>query len=157
MIFTKSATQSDTFLAPYLVSGPAWSSYDTQSGFNYSRSQSSGYLGGGVCWQGGAANADDGDYVGWYIALEAGTYTLMILYNKDYERAIVDVSLGGSVLGTFDGYSGSTVRNVVVSFADVPVPADGVYELRLTANGKNVSSSDYSVVPQWWAAIRTGA
>ena len=146
---------ADTFLAGYYVNHPAWSSYDAESGFNYTRFQHSSYIGGGVVYQ-GALN-DDGDSVSFYVNLAAGTYQLDILHVTFNNFAIVEMFLGGVSLGTSDWYSAGTVANVLATVSGVSVAENGNYEFKLQANGKNASSTDYTVEPQWFSFTRTAA
>ena len=147
----------DTSIAPYMENHPTWSSYDTQSGFNYTRSQYSGYLGGGEVYQGSEVSADDGDYFTQYVWLAAGTYTFTFMYSKYVKNSIIEVFLDATSLGTFDSYSAGAAYNVVGSITSITVAADGVYSVKFKASGKNASSSDYYVEATWWGMLRTGA
>lgn len=148
---------TDTSIAPYMEDRPTWSSYDTESGFNYTRSQYSGYLGGGEVYQGGEPQADDGDYFTQYVWLAAGTYTFTFMYSKYVKNSIIEVFLDATSLGTFDSYSAGAVYNAVGSATSITVAADGVYSVKFKASGKNASSADYYVEAIWWGMLRTGA
>ena len=146
----------DSAILPYRVDVLAWSSVDGSSGVTYTRSQSSTILGGGVAGQSNAANADDGDYMEWDVLVDAGTYRIDLFIITATDRAIHDVLIDGSSIGTTDGYSAGTVRNVVASFTGVALAA-GHHTVRVAANGKNASSTDYFISPQSLTLTRTGA
>lgn len=147
----------DTIIMPYYEHHPTWSSIDASSGVTYTRYQSNLRLGGGLGGHSSLADADDGDYISFYVCLAAGTYTLTVLYDKDNLRGIMEASLDGSVIGTYDAYTAGTTFNAVASFTSVAVATDGVYTFKLALNGKNASSTDYAWAADWFSFTRTGA
>lgn len=91
-------------------------------------------------------SSNDADAVEFTFFLKAGTYTLYALGIASGSYGKTDITIdGGSVVATFDWYAGVTSYNVVKSQASVTVATDGQHTLRLTLNGKNVSSTDYDV------------
>lgn len=146
----------DTSILPYRVDVLAWSSADGVSGMTYTRNQSSSNLGGGSALQASAADADDGDYMEWDVLTAAGTYRLDLVYMTAANYAVVDVLIDGSSIGTFDAYSASLTRNVVGSVTGISMTA-GHHTVRVAANGKNASSTDYFITPQSVTLTRTGA
>lgn len=147
---------ADTFIMAYRQDVMGWSSVDGSSGITYTRTQSSGYLGGGTGGDSGAADADDGDYQEWVVNLAAGTYTLTSVYVRGTDRGIVRWSLDGTSLGTIDNY-GSAQNNTVTEITGITVAADGNYTLRAAVDGKNASSTDYRSTQQSVTMTRTGA
>lgn len=148
---------ANTYLAPYFEHHPAWSSYDAESGFNYTRVQASTFIGGGVARQGTDGTADDGDSVSWYVNLAAGTYTLTVMDQRNINRSIHEYFLDATSLGTSDRYNGSNDSNAIVEFTGITVSAEGNYTFKIAANGKNASSSEYYVSCFWFSFLRTGA
>lgn len=150
------AAASDTFIMPYRQDVMAWSSVDGSGGMTYTRYQTSANLGGGSAAQASTADSDDGDYYEWFVNLEAGTYTVTVIYTKFTNGAICDVLIDGTSIGTFDRYNLTANVNNVVTFAGVAVTA-GNHTLRIAANGKAGSSSDYVIDVQAVTLHRTGA
>lgn len=147
----------DTIIMPYRHEGPAWATYDAESGFNYTRAQSSTFLGGGVARQGTDATADNGDSVSWFVNLAAGTYTLTVIDQRNINRAIHEYFLDSTSLGTSDRYNATNDSNAVVEITGIVVAADGNYTFKMAANSKHASSTEYYVQASWWCWTRTGA
>ena len=143
----------DTFTMPYRQDVMAWSSTDAATP-TMARFQSSACLGGGIAWQGSAANANNGDYFDWYVSLAAGTYTLTVVWNRTNSSGKGDWKLDGTLIGTID-YNGTDSTNNVTTFTGVTVAADGNYTLRVIINGTN--GTDYLMTTQAVTLHRTGA
>ena len=150
-------TASDTYLAPYFEHHPAWASYDAVSGVTFTRYQNSSYIGGGLAGQSGVGDAESGDSESWYVWLAAGTYTLKELHQRGPNSAIAELFLDSTSLGTYDGYVAVADFNNVTTITSIVVASDGNYTFKIAANGKNASSADYLLLPQWFSFIRTGA
>ena len=146
----------DSAILPYRVDVMAWSSADAVSGMTYTRGQNSSNLSGGFAQQLDATDASDGDYMEWDVLVAAGTYRLDLVYMTAANYAVVDVLIDGSSIGTFDAYSASLTRNVVGSVTGISMTA-GHHTVRVAANGKNASSTDYFITPQSATLTRTGA
>lgn len=102
--------------------------------------------------------ADDGDYIEWYVNLAAGTYTFTTIYATSTTFAILAFTLDGVSMGaTVDGYAASLTLNNVAQRTGVTVSTDGLHTLRMTATGKNASSTDYVMAMQSFNFVRTGA
>lgn len=151
------AAASDTFIMGYRQDVLGWSSVDGSSGMTYTRFQSSSRLGGGVGAHASTADADDGDYMEWFVNLAAGTYTLTHIYNQSTDRGIVRWSLDGTSVGTVDCYGAVATFNTVGSITGITVAADGNYTLKGAIDGKNASSSDFFLDVQSVTLTRTGA
>lgn len=136
--------------APRHVDILGWTAWNEASATPF-RGNLTTYLGMGY-YGVGALN----DYVTAKVALDAGTWTVTVIHDKDTNRGIATVSLGGSTLGTIDAYAAATA-NVVTQFTGVTVATAGVYDLKLLITGKNGSSSNYFFGLNHVAATRTGA
>lgn len=146
----------DSAILPYRVDVMAWSSADAVSGMTYLRNANNTTLGGGSAFQQNAADADSGDYMEWNVLTAAGTWRIDLFYVQGADKAVLDVLIDGTSIGTADAYAAGTSRNVVASFTGVALAA-GNHVLRVAANGKNAASSDYIIQPQTLALTRTGA
>lgn len=134
----------------------SWGGIVASSGLTYSRVQSSGMLSGGMASQASTADADDGDWMEWSVNLAEGVYKLSIIYSKWASYAILDILIDGVSVGTFDLYAAATAHNNVGSITGI-VLSEGNHTLRIAANGKNPSSTDYYITPQSITLTRTGA
>lgn len=134
-----------------------WGQPKVVSGFNATRNQSSAELGGGWLAQQSAAAADDGDYYEFEVLLDAGTWALDVIYQKNPNSPIHDFILGGVSVGTIDTYAAGTSHNNVTTISGVTVATPGHYTLRVAANGKNAASGDYNLAIQFITLRRTGA
>ncbi len=146
---------SDSFLMPYYRNHPLWSSCDASSGMTYTRSQDSLKLGGGDARQVNAADSDDGDSYSWFVHLSSGTYTFTTIRSRNTPLATVDISLDGSVFGTFVGNDGGAAANIIKEVTGIAIASDGVYTLKYQVNG--TSGTDYQMVIYWFSFLRTGA
>ncbi len=89
----------------------------------------------------------DADNVSYKVTLTTGTYTLVIIHDTINSGGKVDVSLAGTtVLTGLDTYSASQTSNVISTTTSISVTSEGVQTLKFTLNGKNASSSDYSLL-----------
>lgn len=100
------------------------------------------------------ANAD---YAEWPVMLQSGTYQLMLIGVENTDSPIIDVSLDGVVIATYDQYNAALTWNVVEFTNDVVVSDSGQHLLRVTIDGKNASSSAYTARISYLQLIRTGA
>lgn len=155
MMFVKPATATDTIIMPYFEHHPAWSSYDAITGMTYSRAQNSNHIGGGRAQQGGTPAI--GDDLSWYVSLDSGTYTLTVMATSNNNRAIIDLTLDGSSIGSYDAYSASLNHNAIATFTGIVVSTPGNYLLKMDVSGKNASSNNYYFPGNWFSFIRTGA
>lgn len=146
----------DTFVMPYRQDIMGWSSVDGSSGMTYTRVQSSVAMGGGLGGQLSLEEADSGDYMEWFVNLEAGTYTLTEIFFRSTLQGIVRWSLDGTSLGTIDHY-GSSAPNIVGTITGITVPTAGNYTLRAAIDGKHASSTDYLMPVKAVNLTRTGA
>lgn len=105
-------------------------SIDTQHAYNH------------VVHQSAAANGDT--WTNGFVC-QAGTYTFNFLCTTDADRGKLDVFVDNVQIGTIlDFYAASTTRNVVKTIASIAVTA-GYHTLKGVVNGKNASSSGYTI------------
>jgi len=102
------------------------------------------------------ANSVTGRYVTYDVALDAGTWTLTVIYQKNTDCGVVTPSLGGSDLSTVDMYAASA-DDQVSQWTGITVATAGVYELKFRTDSKNASASDYDLMLQLITLTRTGA
>ena len=93
-----------------------------------------------------AGTPANGDAAQCTVMLKAGTYDVYFLGIHANNRAKIDWSMDGVDFVTGqDWYNGSTQNNIVKT-GTITIASDGRHLLKWTANGKNVSSSNYYVV-----------
>lgn len=92
------------------------------------------------------------------LPLKAGTWALDLVIRKTSSSGIITCSLGGSSVGTADGYAGSNTgdQRITVS-SSITVAADGQYDLVLTNPTANASAGGYGWTIQVIDLRRTGA
>lgn len=86
-----------------------------------------------------------GEYIEFKTVLQAGTYSIGVLYDLDVNRGIYTMSVDGTNTGsTIDSYSGSRVVAQFGNFTTSYVLATSkLVTIRLTGASKNGSSSGY--------------
>ena len=146
----------DSAILPYRLDLMMWSGPDLVSGFTTTRFQSTAELGGGWVGQQSAAAADNGDYYEINFLVEAGTWTMTIIYQKNPNSPIHDFLIDGVSVGTVDTYAAGTSHNNVTSISGITLSA-GHHTFKILANGKNASSGDYNLAIQNVNLTRTGA
>lgn len=137
-----------TVYAPRHVDIWPWTNQKSVTGA-VTRVNNTGYLGlGRLLWTNGA-----GARAGyWDVALDAGTWTLTLIYQKANNMNSMDWVLNGNSLGNIDQYNATTVNNSVSQITGVIVASPGVYELGFT----RPSGIDYLNL-QLITLTRTGA
>lgn len=93
----------------------------------------------------------DGDKISVNFSVpETGQYFAYLLHALNADLGIVDIKLdGGSSLLAIDGYAASLTKNVLSAAIDFgTLAASTQYEISITLNGKNASSTDFLVVFQ---------
>lgn len=99
--------------------------------------------------------ASTAHYIEWDISQCSGVWTLEIMLEKGSDRAIMTLSIDGTVVGTIDGYSSSTVQNFLGTIANIGISRSGIHTLRLATPTKNASSTNYNIVLQHLRLRRT--
>lgn len=95
------------------------------------------------------------DAISWDVVLGAGTWTLELLHITSTDRGIYTVVLGGSSVGTIDGYSAAATYNVRSSVTGITVSSAVKQRLTLSMKTKNASSTNYYGVIQHVQLRRT--
>jgi hypothetical protein len=96
--------------------------------------------------------AADADSFTQSCVLGEGTYTLYILGETRTAGGKVDWTLDGASIATGqDWYSASNTPNVIKSIASIVIATGGRHILQGTINGKNASSSGYTLrLTKFW-------
>lgn len=108
----------------------------------------------GMGFLGCSAGTPINSYIAWDVALDAGTWTLTVIYPKYTDQAIITPSLGGTNLATYDS-RGVLSYNNVYQATGITVATPGIYELRFTSTG--TSGTQYVGTWQLITLTRTGA
>jgi hypothetical protein len=95
--------------------------------------------------------------IGWKVLLRSGTWRLTTIHRTGPDFGIAAVTLGGSAVGSIDGYSAGTVGNVVTAISGIVVAEDGVYDLVYTCGTKHASSTAFNYNLVHVTLQRTGA
>ena len=98
----------------------------------------------------------DGAWIEWDILTAAGTWRLDVSHFTAANAAIAVASIDGTTVATKDHYSAATVYDREWSATGLTLAA-GRHTLRITASGKNASSSGYLLYFTGVAMRRTGA
>lgn len=93
----------------------------------------------------------------YQLDLSAGTWAFTVVYTASASAGIINISIGGTSIGTVDTYAASTTRNNRTTISGVTVAADGHYDVVFTNVNKNASSSAYTMNLQDFIGRRTGA
>ena len=105
-------------------------------------------------WQSGirmlpaAAECADGDYYTCQVELAAGTYNFHWNYGKYTSSGKCDLYIDGVKVNatTLDCYASSASYNNQWDLTGITVATSGMHEIKFLINGKNASSSDYTLV-----------
>lgn len=117
------------------------------------RNLDSSALGGGYVATAGAQNNE----IVWNVPLDAGTWTLTAIYRKMSAYGIATFYLDATSLGTVDTYAASASNNNVSQITGITVATPAVYALKMKAETKNASASQYFLVMNLLTLTRTGA
>ena len=107
----------------------------------------------GIFYNSSNANGDNFS-INFYIP--TGVYTLRFTAAKFTNRAIVNVAFDGSSLGNTDLYAAALDALFVAEYTGIVVSAPGMHTITFTANGKNASSSGFTVNTSEVELIKTG-
>lgn len=102
-----------------------------------------------------APDATTHPYVEHSIVLAAGTYVMTLVGQAQNVMGMQEVRIDGTLVGTVDWYSSAAVNNAYSPTLTFTVPTSGRHVLRLTANGKNASSTNYYVTVSYYVLIAT--
>jgi len=87
----------------------------------------------------------DAEELNFDITLAPGTYSLRMIAYAAASTGIVKIYDGATLIATFDTYSGSEVFNKVFDETGIVITAGGVRTLKFVVDGKNASSSNYTL------------
>ena len=92
------------------------------------------------------SGGDDGDYIEWTVSVPAGDWKLKVLYTSGNSQGKCDLAVdGGAVVDTLDQYTGGVTQyDRLWTSAEFSL-TEGSHTIRLTKNGKNASSSSYTI------------
>lgn len=83
------------------------------------------------------------NYLEYTVNLGVGEWSLSVWTARDTNKGIVTVTVDGTQVGTFDGYSYSLMENSERVVEGINIASAGNHLLRLTVTSKNASSSGY--------------
>ena len=95
------------------------------------------------------------DEIHYQLFLQAGTYTLNLVGDKDVNRGIYTVLLNGSSVGTLDAYAGTRANIATMTLTSIVVATTGVQTFGIKMATKNASSGGYYATPSLFNFIRT--
>jgi len=112
-----------------------------------------GVLGSGIynneIFQSSASNLN---YTEGSIFIKGGLYRIDYIYETYIDRALVDVWIGNTqIISLLDCYGGAVENNIKTVYVRLQ---QGKNNIRISANGKNASSSNYYVIMQGLRAVR---
>ena len=132
-----------------------WMSWSGSGGTTPTRTASTSHVGLGFIQNGAAADAD---HYEWNVEMASGTWSVKLLFEKDTDCGVFDVSVDGvAVSSGNDAYNGSATYNNVLTVTGVAVASSGNHAVRVAANTKNASSSDFVIPVSTVSGVRTGA
>ena len=103
-------------------------------------------------------NGTDESYLEWDIPLQAGTWTIDVVYVKSHDAGILSLSLGGDTLGPeIDAYvpeEDGIEYNQVATSSSVKVATTGIHTLRIKTAAKNAASAGYFGYLTWIRLVR---
>lgn len=81
----------------------------------------------------------NGDKISFQVYLDAGTYTLRMLCDRNTDKGIVTFDIDGTDVATFDTYNASVQLNYAMSQTGITVASAGLKTLSVRLNGKTGS------------------
>lgn len=100
-------------------------------------------------------SGNNGDEIHWQAYLDKGTYRLCLLTITGDSGGIVDVNIDAAEVASFDLYSAVQIENVRRVKIDIAVATAGLKTIKLKIDGKNPSSSNYSIAISYVSLWRT--
>ena len=92
-----------------------------------------------------STSTNDGDsFTTGSFYLDKGTYSLDMYHGTNTNFGICDVYLDSTKIATIDEYAGSS-GSIKTTTNSITVSTSGIKTMTFTANGKNASSSDYTI------------
>ena len=103
-------------------------------------------------------NGTDESYLEWELPLQAGTWTIDVIYVMSHDAGILSVSLDGEDLApAIDAYrpmNDGIEYNQVGTFSGVNVASSGIHTLRIRTASKNPLSEGYLGYLTWIRLVR---
>ncbi len=100
----------------------------------------------------------DASYLEWDLPLQAGTWTIDVVYVKSHDAGILSLSLGGSALApeidAFRPAADGIDYNLVATFTGVNVATTGIHSLRIRTASKNPLSDGHFGYLTWIRLVR---
>lgn len=103
----------------------------------------------------GTTTYNNQDEVNYKVSLQAGTYTLQIVYSTSESKGIISVLLDAVEIANIDAYVDPGTRINYHKEANITVAASGLKTLAVKVDGKNGSSSGYTIIIQHITLWRT--
>ena len=98
----------------------------------------------------------DGDNISWStVYLEAGTYTLRVVYSKSSNSGICDFYIDAAEVASVDMYAASATYNQKDDTTGITIASSGNKTIKMEVDGKNGSSSDHYTRLLYLIFIRT--
>jgi len=129
---------------------PAWAYTDVIAG-TWIVSQSSARILAATINNSSAANSDEVDIN--KVAMDAGTYTCLLLCNKTSNAGIIKIYAGAELLGSFDAYGAA--NDSIMTVTGSTIAASGLKTIKIKVDGKNASSSGYNAAVAAIVLLRT--
>jgi len=101
-------------------------------------------------------NGTAASYLEWDLPLQAGTWTIDVVYVASDDAGILSLSLGDDEIGPeIDAFTPAGVAvNQVATFANVNVATTGIHTLRVATAAKNPASAGYFGYLTWIRLVR---
>ena len=103
-------------------------------------------------------NGTSASYLEWDIPLQAGTWTIDVVYVKSHDAGNLSVSLDGNDVGPeVDAYQpeeDGIEFNQVATFSGVNVTTTGIHSLRIRTATKNPASAGHLGYLTWIRLVR---
>lgn len=92
------------------------------------------------------SSAANGDGIQFVRPMPRGNYYVRSRYPLENSSGIFDLYIDDALVGTYDGYSSGEVLNSgIISVSEFEVNHSSLHTIKITVNGKNGSSSGYTV------------
>ncbi|KKN60076.1 hypothetical protein LCGC14_0535450 [marine sediment metagenome] len=98
----------------------------------------------GIFYPSSAANLDNITYKAF---LAVGTYTIRLVCSTNTANGIIDFDIDAVEVASFDTYAGSLIKNVIFTQTGIVVATGGLKSIKMRADGKNGSSSGFTINP----------
>lgn len=97
------------------------------------------------------------DEITYALALSKGTWTFELNHTKTSSCGIYSVYVGGTLVGTIDGYAAVPAFNARDTIAGITISENGFYEVELRMASKNASSANYTGLFHAFSLVKTGS